>query len=220
MFNIASILSILKKIWEFGKKNYKLIILAYAVVATLLFVYMSYRNSVISEEKNRYESNQTALLQDIENYVTENGKNAAKVTQLELTASEYEKLCTEQADKIKELGISLKRLELASTTATTTNVVGNTTLKDSVIVYRTDTISVVDTIKYFKWSDTWNSIEGKIKGNNVVCSYNGTDTLTVAIHKVPKKFWFIKYGCKYVQVDIVNQNPSSKVTYNQTVKFK
>ena len=123
-------------------------------------------------------------------------------------------------DELEELGIKIKRLESMTSTGTQTDVHGKTQLKDTVFVHKTDTVTIKENGKYFKWGDTWNTISGKIIGDNVECSYHGTDTLTVVAHRVPKKFLFIKWGTKYIEGDIVNKNSSTVITYNKTIKIK
>ena len=82
------------------------------------------------------------------------------------------------------------------------------------------TLYIKEKGKYFKWSDPWNSIEGNIKGDEVECNYHGEDTIHVAINRVPKKFLFFRFGTKYVEVNMVNSNPSSIITYNKTIRMK
>lgn len=171
-------------------------------------------------DADRYKNNQIALMTDLENYKTENGKNAARVMELEMTSKEFKELCSEQSGLIKDMGLSIKRLELASTTVTETHVSGETTLYDTVVYVMNDTVEVPEKVKYFQWSDPWNKISGVINDDKVNCDYSGIDTLTIAVTKVPKKFLFFKWGCKYLEVNLMNQNPSNKVTYNRTVKIK
>lgn len=208
------------KIFKTIKNNPKLLLFVYCVLVTILAVFLIKRNSTIASERDRYDSNQSALMTEIETYKTESGKNAAKVQQLELTADEFKKNCEDQAAIIEDMGLKIKRLKYTSSNGINTNIDINTVLKDTVIYEKIDTVYVANNAKSFKWNDDWNSIEGTIVNDKVNCKYNGSDTLTVAAVKVPHKFWFIKWGCKYVEVDIANQNPCSQVVWNRTVKFK
>lgn len=53
------------------------------LVGTNIFLFK--RLDSVKKERNRLDSNQAALLSDVEHYKTEAGKNAASVLRLELT---------------------------------------------------------------------------------------------------------------------------------------
>ena len=180
------LLNYFKILFSFIKNHYRLVIIGYALVATLLVFLLMNKNWKLSDENERYYINQISLTEDIETYKTESGKNAV-------------------------------RLEHMTTTSTRTDIGVTVALKDSVIIR--DTI-YVDTVKCFNWKDKWNEINGVIVGDSVKCEYHGTDTLNIVATKVPKKFLFFRWGCKYIQVDAVNSNPSTKITYNKSIKLK
>lgn len=203
-------------IWEFIKKYGKLIefVVIIGLAVGLLFSVKSCSGH--KAEQNRLLTNQTALMSDIETYKTESGKNAARVTELELTRGEFERLCNEQMATIEDLNLKVRRLESISTTGTETNVTAGADIRDTVFVTRVDSVMVRDTAQYFKWADNWNEISGVIKDNHVDCEYHGSDTLNIVVSRAKKKCLFKP---TYYQVDIVNQNPSTSVTYNRTIKL-
>lgn len=213
-------LNTLSNVFKFAKNHYKLLCFVYAVLATFLLVGMAKKYQEKKDEIKRMSANQEILVSDVETYKTESGKNAARIKQLELTKDEFEKLCKDQAEIIEDLGIKVKRLQYVSSSQVNTEIEINTDLKDTVLITKHDTVYTREDAKYFKWNDNWNRIEGIVHTDKVDCKYSGVDTLTVAASKVPHKFWFIKWGCKYVDVNIVNQNPSSHVTWNRTVRVK
>lgn len=174
----------------------------------------------LSEEADRLSNNQLSLLTDIETYKTESGKNAAKVIQLEMRNSEFKELCSEQAAIIKDMGLEIKRLEYVSSTGSVTHYRDTAYLSDTVFTILHDTVMTSEKGKHFEMSDGWNHISGSIIGDKVECDYTGTDTLTVAAVKVPKRFLFFKWGCKYVSVNVSHRNPKTSITYNNTVKLK
>jgi hypothetical protein len=218
---MIAILTYVKMVFGFLKKNYKWAFVTYAVLMSALAYILFVRNSKLSEENERFSTNQIALTEEVQTYKTESGKNAARVTELTLSCDEFEKVCADQAKTIKDLNLKLKRVESASTTGTSTTVKITTALKDTVIVKDTiNNMVVLDTLKRFIWNDQWNKIEGTIYNDSVDCSYEGIDTLTIVATRVPKKFLFFRWGCKYVQIDAVNSNPSTNIIYNKTVKIK
>lgn len=46
------------------------------------------------------------------------------------------------------------------------------------------------------------------------------DTLDQAVHRVPHRFWFIKWGTKAIRQDIVCRNPYSQITYSEYIELK
>ena len=172
-------------------------------------------------ENGMLTNNQTALMTDIEYYKTESGRNASKIMELELTKSEFEKLLPELQKQVKELKIKNKYLESLSSTGTKTDVDGSSTLRDTVYITVKDSSVIKQEAKYFKWSDSWNEIQETIYPNDKVdVSYHGVDTLTMAAVRVAKKFLFFRWGTKYIEVDAVNANPSTKIVYNQKIKIR
>lgn len=168
------------------------------------------------QDKERYKANQTSLLADIEFYKSESEKNVASVQKLTLTHEELKKNYTDAVRTADDLKIKIKRMQSISTTATETKVVVQTVVKDS-IIYRD---SVLDTITAFRWKDSWTNIEGRIKNDTVDLEVNSLDTLVQIVHKVPHKFWFIKWGCKAIRQEIVNKNPHTKITYTNYIELK
>lgn len=174
------------------------------------------RNKALQSDNNRLQGNQTALLEKATYYETESGKSAASVQRLELSYSElkgkYKKMC-QTAD---ELGIKVKRLKAASTTATETEVKVITQVRDS-IVYRNGTI---DTVKSFSWHDAWVNILGELKGRDVSLNVVSQDTIVQIVHRVPKKFLFFRWGCKAIRQETVSTNPHTRITYTEYIELK
>ena len=92
------------------------------VVLVCLCSVLYLHNKALRADNDRLTSNQTALMEKATYYKTEAGKSAASVQKLELSYSElkdnYKRVC-QTAD---ELGVKVKRLQSATTTATETEV--------------------------------------------------------------------------------------------------
>lgn len=195
-------------------------ILIYAVLITVGLVFALKSCSNIKADNKRLSNNQTAMLTEMETYKTKNGENAARIMQLELTNGEYEKLMEKQAEKIKSLGIKIKRLESVNITGIETENGGKVPIKDSIVVIYRDSIRFVDSIRYFEWNDTWSTISGIITPDSVDCKYHSVDTLNIICHRVPKMFLgFIPCGTKYIQTEIYNANKNTKITYAESIKL-
>ena len=113
------------------------------LVGTNIFLFK--RLDSVKKERNRLDSNQAALLSDVEHYKTEAGKNATSVLRLELTKNELEKKNKDLTKTVDDLNIKLKRIQAATTTATKTEIEIKTKVRDS-IVYRNE----LDTLLNFR----------------------------------------------------------------------
>lgn len=167
-------------------------------------------------EKERLEANQTALLSQVEYYTTKNGKSAADVRKLTLTVDELKQYNATLKKTADDLGIKLKRVQSASTTGVRTEVKFITQVRDS-IVYRD---SIIVPVKAFTWRDPWTDVSGVIERDSVDLSVQSVDTLTTIVHKIPHKFWFIKWGCKAIKQTVVSSNPHTKITYTEYIEVK
>lgn len=170
----------------------------------------------LSEDNERLTANNTALMDKATYFETEAGNSAASVQRLELSYSELERNYQHVCQTTDELGVKVKRLQAAATTATQTEVKVITQIRDS-IVYRD---GVLDSLKMFKWSDAWVDVAGEIRGRDVSLDVVSNDTIRQIIHRVPKKFWFIKWGTKAIRQEVVSSNPHTKITYTEYIELK
>lgn len=171
----------------------------------------------LTQEKDRLTGNQEALMEEVQYYQDEAGRQAASVQRLELSKSELEAYNGELTQRIEDLNIKLKRVQAATTTATQTNVEIKTIIKDT-IIYRDTGMLVLPAIK---WQDPWVNVDGVIKPDSTVdLSIQSVDTLFQVVHRVPKKFWFIKYGTKAIRQEITSSNPHTKIVYSEYIELE
>ena len=189
----------------------------YAVLTTALLAYgyARYRH-----ETRRLTQNQDALASGIEHYRTRLGQEAASVQALRLRCAEFERLRAEDAASIRRLGIKLRRLEAAAKTVTATSVDLRAPVRDTVVLLRRDTLRIRDTLKLFRWRDAWVTVEGRIRTDSVACRVESTDTLRQVVHRVPRRFLFIRWGTKALRQEIVSSNPHTRIVYSDYVKFE
>lgn len=166
-------------------------------------------------EKQRLSNNQEALLSDVDHYKTESGKNAASVQKLELTKSELEKYNVDLKETISDLNLKINRIQAAATTATQSNYNIKTVVKDS-IVYR----DVPVKLQRIDFRDPYIDLTGTIDSGTFSGDITTRDTLVQIIHRVPKKFLFIKYGTKAIRQEVVSKNPYSKIVYTEYIELK
>ena len=185
---------------------------AYAVLATalLFFTCRHYR-----AENRRLVENQTALTADVTRYRTRLGAEAASVQALRLRCEEFETLRAADAEQIR-----VRRLEAAAKAVAVTDAEIRTPLRDTVVVRIHDTLPVRDTVRMFRWRDPWISVEGCIGRDSAACRIRSVDTLRQAVHRIPRRFLFIRWGTKALRQEIVSTNPHTRIVYAEYVKIE
>jgi hypothetical protein len=186
-----------------------LILLVGGFVAVRTIIYLH-------DEKQRLELNQQTLLTDVELYRTAAGESAASVGALTLEIGELREARSRDAEQIRDLGIRLRRAESYARSVTQSEYVAHTTLRDSIIVR--DTIR--DTVRVFLSGDTWSRVEGVIRGDSIGVEVHSIDTLFQVVHRVPRRFLFLRYGTKGIRQEIVSSNPHTQLVYSEYVELK
>lgn len=191
-------------------KRYILIII---LVIIIFFLSRSLHRQ--RQENDRLSSNQTALFQDISYYRTRDSLSAASVERLTLTKKELEQNCEALARDIKDLKIKLKRVQSVSQASIETEHIIHTVVRDSLIVRdRVDTLQCID------YHDNYLTLSGCIEHNHFSGHIMSRDTLLQVIHRVPHRWWFIKWGTKAVRQEIVSKNPHTHVVYSRYIELK
>lgn len=193
--------------------------LTIALAICLVALAISIRSCAnIKADRNRLSDNQQALFEDVDYYRTQSGHSAASVERLTLSKAEVDKYCQDLKVSLAQLNIKVKRLQSASTSATETKYNIKTNVRDSLVVR--DSI-VVDTLRCISYRDAWLSFAGCTNdGVNYDVNIESRDTLTTIVHRVPRKFLFIKYGCKAIRQEVLSKNPHTKITYTQYIELK
>lgn len=177
-------------------------------------------------EAERTKENQDILLHNgrVEIGRTQSGRPRASVPAITLKTSDLKR----NPDSLlavnrKELKIKSSRIMAAATTSTTTKVdvkaairpVPHDTCSRSLSgLYRPPDVSQVS------WSDPWITLRGDIEGDSMQVHIESRDTLQMVVHRVPKKFLFFRYGTKGVRMEVVGQNPHSRLSYPRIIMFK
>lgn len=177
-------------------------------------------------EAERTKENQDILLHNgrVEIGRTQSGRPRASVSAITLKTSDLKR----NPDSLlavnrKELKIKNSRIMAAATTSTTTQVdvkaairpVPHDTCSRSLSgLYRPPDVSQVS------WSDPWITLRGDIEGDSMQVHIESRDTLQMVVHRVPKKFLFFRYGTKGVRMEVVSQNPHSRLSYPRIIMFK
>ena len=180
----------------------------------------------LSREAARTEDNQNILLHngEVEIGRTQSGRPRASVSAITLKTSDLKRSPDSLlAVNRKELKIKNSRIMAAATTSTTTQV----DVKAAIRPVPHDTCSRILSGSYrppdvsqVSWSDPWITLRGEIEGDSMQVHIESRDTLQMIVHRVPKKFLFFRFGTKGVRMEVVGQNPHSRLSYPRVIMFK
>ena len=193
-----------------------LFIIIAILVGLLTLLWSMYRSE--RAQRQRFEDNQSVLMDSVRHYKVRDSLNAASVQALNLTISEYKKYRTEDAALIRDMGIKLKRALSAIKVETSTDVTIHAPIQDSIIQSDNPELPP-DTVQTFNWRDPWVSVAGTIRKDSVSCSVRSEDSLAIVAHRVPRKFLFIRWGTKAVRLEIVSRNPHATIKAAEYVGF-
>lgn len=171
----------------------------------------------IRTDRNRLSDNQRTLLADIEFYRTKDSLSAASVERLTLTNREFRKYAGELKKTVEELNLKVKYLQSASQSATETKYLVKTEIRDSIVIRlgrEPDTLNRID------FQDPYLTFSGSITGKQFSGLIQSRDTIVQLIHRIPRRFWFIRWGTKAIRQEIVSRNPYSRITYTEYIELK
>jgi hypothetical protein len=185
-------------------------------------------------ENKRLSDNQRTLLSDVVYYKTRDSLSAASVERLSLSVGEFERYCSELLGTVEALNVRIKRLQSVSETATKTEYVIETEVKDVAgvgldsvgfagLFRRADSAAdsaFVSGLRCVDYSDAWLSLSGCVDGNVFRGRIESYDTLITVVHRVPKRFLFFRYGTKGIRQDVVSRNPHSRIVYTGYIELK
>lgn len=224
------------------KRLYLLSIILLAAAAGVLH----HRLDAVTRDRDRLRSNQTALLDSVRHYRTAAGREAASVEVLRLEVDELRKHKADAARQIRDLGIRLRRVEATAIAATRTEVTVRAPLTDSARRERLAKLRIAaDSAKArtnralapqierllevdpeilppraFRWGDGHVDIRGIVTRDSVLCDIVSVDTLRQVLHRVPRRFLFIRYGTKAIRQEIVSSNPHSRIVYAEYIQVR
>ena len=191
-------------------KKYTIILIS--IMALVIVVQHGMHRKDVKEIE-RLESNQASLITGAREFKTKDSLNPSMVDRLQLTIKELKRLNDNKESIISDLGVKLKRVESVSTSATE--------VKREVVVETRDSFIFMDRpVKTLRFSDEYLTLSGLIEDNKFTGLIVSRDTLIQVVHRVPRKFLFIKYGTKAIRQSIVSRNPYSRIVYQEYIEIK
>lgn len=196
-----------------------------AIMTSLLIVVIALLLMAIGglrEENARLKNNQDVLLAENRTITAESQRykvcdslNAIRASRLELTLKEYKNYRSDDLRLIKQLKTKRANLEKIITSKSETIMALSVPLIDSVKV---DTVSGNDSlIKCFSYTSEWTDIKGcaDLEKDTVSLQINNRESLKVVESVTYKRFLGFLWKTSKVksrQVDVVSENPNTKIT--------
>lgn len=190
-------------------------------VAIILIVIAGIRIKNLKEENNMLKSNQEVLLSEKESimaqsqlYKVSDSLNAAKVTELQLSLSEYKKYRKQDLKLIEQLKVSKSDLQRVISSQTETINLLSAKLSDSIRI--DTTTNTVDTLRCFNYKSKWTDVAGRVdlKRDTVELQISNRESLKIVETVKYKRFLGFLWKTNKIksrQVDVVSQNPATSI---------
>ena len=193
----------------------KIYLIAAALFVTLIagVWIQTARLKSITADRDIYRSNNDVLMKDVKTYQTKDSLNAAKVGNLTLKVSEYEKYRADDLALIKTLQTKNRDLQRVTTTQLETINELRGTVRDSIVYLPGDTVTTV--LRCVDIVEPWFELHGCAHPDN---TFTGThinrDSLLIAETVQYKRFWGFLWKTNKVknrEIDVVSKNPATKI---------
>ena len=186
-----------------------LIAVACILAAAIAFILMNQRIARLTDERDRYKGNTTALLSDVEHYRVRDSLNAARVQSLELTLKEYERFRADDAELIRSLKQRNRDLAAVKKTQSQTIIDLSAVPRDTVIIVR-DSIQVPAVAVHC--GDAWYNFDGLLTKDEFTGKMEHRDSLLLVESVRYKRFlWWKTKRIKDRQLDCVSKSPHNSI---------
>lgn len=186
-----------------------LIAVACILAAAIAFILLNKRIDRLTDERDRYKGNTTALLSDVEHYRVRDSLNAARVQSLELTLKEYERFRADDAELIRSLKQRNRDLAAVNKTQSQTIIELSAVPRDTVIIVR-DSIQVPAVAVHC--GDAWYNFDGILTKDEFTGKMEHRDSLLLVESVRYKRFlWWKTKRIKDRQLDCVSKSPHNSI---------
>ena len=189
---------------------------AFGIAVAILIVMvtlLSYQLDKERKEVDRLSDNQTSLIEDVEYYRTEDSLSVASVHKLTLTLGEYQRLNKAKSETIKDLGYKLSRVNSVQEVKTETNHKIKVPIKN-----QTQPNNLITPC--FNYSSPFLDVTGCVIDSTLHAEIRMRADLQIIAHRVPKQWWFIKWGTKAVKVDVISKDKNCTITHNRYIELQ
>ena len=186
------------------------IVIIFALAAMAMIGLQALHINHLNEERDRYRSNTTALLRDVERYRTSDSLNAVKTEVLSLKLSEMEQYRAEDLKTIESLKLRKKDLEQVTTMQMQTIADLRGTVADTVVMVR----EVRDTVQVLHVSDEWIDLHGYVADGAFDGTLEVRDSIYIVESVQRARFLGFLWRTKRIksrEVDVMNKNPYTEI---------
>lgn len=192
----------------------------------------------IAADRERLAGNQRALMDRATYYRTKDSLSVASVERLALTHRELEDHCAELVATCASLNVKLRRLQSSSTTAivgdyrieapitpTVSGVLSASSVGRDEVFGRASSAALSAALgatadeREVLHRTPYIDIRGRVRNDSLVATIQTFDTIVQLVHRVPRKFLFIRWGCKAVRQEVISRNPHSTVVYSEYLEL-
>ena len=186
------------------------------IISAFLVLWKLYRSE--RHERLRLSDNQRTLLTDAAYYRTRDSLSAAGVERLTFSNQEFRRYAGELEKTVDDLQLKVRRLQSVSRTAVETRYPLTARLRDTVIIR--DTLAIADSVRRLYYGNPWLTLDGILYGDFFRGDIQSRDTLIQVVHRVPRRFWFIRWGTRAIRQEVTTRNPYSHITYTEYIELK
>lgn len=197
-------------------KNLQKILFAALAIALTICALLFDRNAKLRSETTRLSENLSAVCQSCDTLKTVNGSLMSDCQRILAEKYEMAENYKYALSKAEELGVKLNRMQSVTVSQSETHLVADAVIRDTVIIH--DSISSPS--QTFRYRDYWTDIVGVIDSGKASIEYTGKDTITQVVYRVPKKWWFLKWGTKAIRQRVSSSNPHSNIVYTEYIDIK
>lgn len=166
------------------------------------------------DECRRLRGNQEFLLRENRDYMVRDSLNAVSVGVLSMKADELRIGFERMSALVRDMDIKLKRVESLSQASVESRYDVTAPIRDTVV---SAAPSVPERARALRFSNAHIELDGLILDSVFHGSVLTRDTLTQVVHRIPRRFLFIKWGTKELRQEIVSSNPHSRITYSRII---
>lgn len=176
--------------------------------------YLNQRCNRLTEQRDIYRSNTSALLTDVKRMQIDSTTMAVDVKSLKLTLDEYKEHRKNDVEHIKRLGVEIKNLKAASKHVIEIEASINAYIRDSIIIR--DTVSV--NLLFVKMDTPFLYLNGLIENNQLTGKINLPVNLHQAIWVEYKhRFLWWRWKVKAIHQTISSDNPHVEIKYSELI---
>lgn len=188
------------------------------LVAVLLLggiLWLQHRRTIrLTEERDRFRMNSTALLSDVKRMQIDSATMALDAKALRLTIDEYKEFRAKDAETIERLGVKIRNLEAAARHEVEVKAPIDATIRDTLIIR--DTVPLLR--QKVEMVTPYIQLTGLIENKRLKGDIKVPVTLK-AVWVEYKGWWFWK-RVKAIHQSIFSDNPHVEIKYSEYIRIQ